>query len=238
MFSGLVSCQSTPVTGVQLWTAQLELLSAAEMTTLGTFLDEAERARATRFHFEQDRRNYVASRGLLRHLLGSILGVPANTLIFEYGANGKPALSAAFSRERVLCFNLSHSAGWAMFALAWDRALGIDLESAARLDRDGDGLTGLATRVLSGRELNIWKALPDADAREAAFLRAWTRKEAYAKATGRGLFDTLTSLEVILDAAAPQPQLMLPGKQSWGLHDLPAPEGFAAALAVEHRSAD
>ena len=52
----------------------------------------------------------VFARGLLRHLLGAALEMPASTLAFEYGAHGKPALAPAFSRKRPLCFNLSHSA--------------------------------------------------------------------------------------------------------------------------------
>ena len=100
-------------------------------------------------------------------------------------------------------------------------------------------MTPLATRVLSTRELVIWQGLPDAAAREAAFLRAWTRKEAYAKATGQGLFDTLTCIEVALDAVAPKSSLTLHASKeegeitgSWVLYDLSAPDGFVAALAV------
>jgi 4'-phosphopantetheinyl transferase len=233
------------VSGVQIWTAQLESLSPAEIAELGALLDPAEQARAARFHFARDRRHYVASRGFLRRLLGAALGMPAPALVFEYGAQGKPALAAAFSPDRILRFNLAHSAGRAMFALAWDREIGIDLESATRLQRDVNALPGLAARVLSQRELAIWQALPDAATRHAAFLRAWTRKEAYVKATGKGLFDELGDIEVALDAAAPKSSLMLRSipqegeiVRHWALHDLSAPDGFAAALAVEQKKED
>jgi 4'-phosphopantetheinyl transferase len=242
MFSALLQSPHTPVADVQIWTAQLDSLSSAEIEELGASLDSAERARAGRFHFEPDRRHYVASRGLLRRLLGAALDMPASGLVFEYGAHGKPAIAAEFSGDPPLRFNLSHSAGWAMFALAWDREVGIDLESAARLTRNVDGLTALATRVLSTRELAIWRALPDTAAREAAFLRAWTRKEAYAKATGQGLFDKLTRIEVALDAGAPKSSLMLHSSTEedetiprWAVYDLSAPDGFAAALAVAEK---
>jgi 4'-phosphopantetheinyl transferase len=228
----------TPVGGVQIWTAHLEALSPGEFGELSALLDAGEYARAARFHFERDRRHYVASRGLLRRLLGAALDKPASALVFEHGAHGKPALSPALQRERTLCFNLSHSAGWAMFALAWDCEVGIDLESAARLKRGVDGLAGLAARVLSMRELAIWQALPETT-RDAAFLRAWTRKEAYAKAMGQGLSDELIQADVALDAAAPKTSLKLRSSQAdgitqhWVVYDLPAPDGFAAALAVE-----
>ena len=240
MSSFLLQAADAPVSGVQLWTAHLEALSIEELGELGALLDAGEQARATRFHFERDRRHYVAARGLLRRLLSAALDKPASTLVFEYGAHGKPAISPAFVVDRTPCFNLSHSAGWAMFALAWDCEVGIDLECATRLNRDADGLAGLAARVLSARELAIWQALPE-NAREAAFLRAWTRKEAYAKATGQGLLDELIHTDVALDAAAPLSSLALrsPRKgeiaRDWVLYDLPAPDGFAAAFAVEQK---
>jgi 4'-phosphopantetheinyl transferase len=233
MFSPLLQSLDTPVRGVQIWMAHLESLSPAELGALNASLDSTERARAARFHFERDRRHYVAARGLLRHLLGAALKKPGSALVFEYGTHGKPAIATAFWQGRKPCFNLSHSAGWAMFALAWDRDVGIDLEAAARLNRDINGLPELAARILSARELAIWHALPDAAAREIAFLRAWTRKEAYAKATGEGLFDELGGIEVALDAATPKSSLTIRSPHGWTLHDLPAPEGFAAALAIE-----
>jgi 4'-phosphopantetheinyl transferase len=242
MSSALLQSPDTSVSGVQIWTAHLDSLSSGELGELRGVLDSAEQARAARFHFERDRRHYVASRGLLRRLLGAALDAAASAVVFEYGAHGKPALAAAFLRDRILHFNLSHSDGWAMFALAWDREIGIDLESATRLKRDVNGLTGLAARVLSARELVIWQALPDTAPRDAAFLRAWTRKEAYAKATGQGLFDQLTCIEVALDAVAPKSSLTLRSSpqegeitRHWVLHDLSAPDGFAAALAVEQK---
>lgn len=238
-FSALRRSPQSPVSDIQIWTARLDSLSLAEMKELEASLDSTERARAARFHFEPDRKQYIASRGLLRHLISNVLEKPTESLAFEYGAQGKPALTSAFSSERTLHFNVSHSAGWAMFALAWDREIGIDLESASRLTRSGNDLSRLASKVLSARELSVWQALPDPAIRGAAFLRAWTRKEAFAKATGRGLFDTLGSIEVALDAAAPQSSLTLRLPESQGakdhsfvLYDLVAPEGFVAALAI------
>ena len=241
MFATHLQSIDTPINAIQIWKTQLDSLSTEEIAKLEILLDSSERLRATRFHFEQDRKHYIGSRGLLRYLIGDHLNVDPAALTFEYGAHGKPTLAAAFSQDQTLCFNLSHSAGWAMFALAWDREIGIDLESNARLQRDHDELLGLATRILSARELAVWKTLPNNAAREAAFLRAWTRKEAYAKARGQGLFANLTSVEVILDAAAPNSSLVLHssaeegGVDDWILHDLPAPDGFAAAVAVAQK---
>ncbi len=219
----------------RIWRAHLEAIRADELVALESLLDAAERARAARFRFERDRKAFVAARGVLRRLLGETLGVEAEAVAFRFGRNGKPALAPEMGQA--LRFNLSHSGGHAMFAFHPHLEIGIDLETAGRLEGRDDELAGLAARVLTTRELAVWRALPDAAARHAAFLRAWTRKEAYGKATGEGVFDGLTHIEVALDAAAPERSLRVPARDergsAWVIWDLPAPEGFAAALAVE-----
>jgi 4'-phosphopantetheinyl transferase len=236
-----VGAPAQEISGVRIWSAHLEALPAPDVEELHSLLDPDERARAGRFHFEKDRRHYIAARGLLRRLLGETLDESPSALVFEYGSHGKPELAGFDQHGRTLRFNLSHSSGWAMFALAWDREVGIDLENASRLERDDSSLSGLAARILSARELEVWRSLPDAAQRRAAFLRAWTRKEAYVKATGRGVSDGLERIEVILDAAAPKSSLILTIAQpqqatsSWTLHDLSAPEGFASALTLEQK---
>ncbi len=231
------TAQESPLSGVRIWSTHLESMSPADLEELSALLDSTEHARAARFHFERDRRHYLASHGLLRRLLGAALKQPPSALVFEYGLHGKPVI-ANDGQSRMLHFNLSHSSGWAMFALAWDREVGIDLESGSRLEHDDNSLSDLAGRILSTRELEIWRALPDAAERRGAFLRAWTRKEAYAKATGQGVSHQLDRIEVALDASAPKSSLTLRSAHAqglirdWTLHDLSAPKGFAAALAV------
>ena len=224
----------SPEPEVSLWTGKLDALSASELTQLHQLLDKAERYRAARFHFEKDRQHYIAARGLLRELVADKLGTSPASIQFAYGAHGKPAVAQRALDGRALHFNLSHSAGWAMFACAWEREVGIDLESTSRLAPDDAHLSALAARILSPSEFDLWRELPDAAARHAAFLRAWTRKEAYAKATGAGVFDGLREIEVILDAMAPQSSLTF---NRCTIHDLVAPDGFAAALALAHMPA-
>ena len=229
----------SPESGVRIWIAHLDSILPNDGRELIASLDSGERARVAQFRFERDRQHFLATRGILRHLLGAALDIPASALVFEYGPHGKPAIAGMHGDERTLRFNISHAAGSAIFALAWDRNLGIDLEASGHLVSDPQDLFDLAMCVLSTRELTIWRALPDA-ARRPAFLRAWTRKEAYVKATGEGLFDRLQTIEVALDAAAPQPSLTIrsPSEKEkvgrdWTVHDLPTPDGFVAAVAVE-----
>jgi 4'-phosphopantetheinyl transferase len=229
----------SPENGVQIWLARLDSISPEEMKALRATLDSTERARAARFHFEDARRRYVAARAILRSLIGAALDMPAAALVFEYGSHGKPALARIDNQPSELCFNVSHAEGLAIFALAWNRNMGIDLEAESRLG-DPQKLDDLAVRVLSPRELSAWRALPDKATRRLAFLRAWTRKEAYVKATGEGLFNRLQAIEVALDAVTPEPSVRISTStenektgRHWMVHDLFAPAGFVAAIAVE-----
>src|SRR4051794_20590470 len=52
-----------------------------------------ERERASRFHFERDRRRFAAARGLLREILSRYVGSPADALRFGYTSYGKPHLA-------------------------------------------------------------------------------------------------------------------------------------------------
>lgn len=221
---------ASPINDVQVWQANIEEFTADEILELAATLSPAEDDRAARFYFQRDRHRYVATRGLLRHLLGAALDEPARDLRFENGVHGKPRL--VVENMRNLCFNLSHSAGHALFALAWDRDLGIDLESLDRVATDGNELGDLAARVLSERELESWRTLQDPAEERLAFFRAWARKEAYLKATGEGLRGGLQSIEVIQDDHAGNIQWNRV-IDKWSIHDLAAPAGFVAALAIE-----
>jgi 4'-phosphopantetheinyl transferase len=225
-----------------IWLAHLDSLSAAQLADLAALLDPSELARAARFHFESDRKRYVACRGLLRRLLSDALNAPCSKIGIEYGAHGKPMLEGRCGTRRPH-FNVSHSDDRAIFVLAWQREVGIDLESASRLPNDEKKLSALAERILSQREFLVWQSLPDSAARHAGFLRAWTRKEALAKATGKGVFADWRRFELALDALSPDPALTigLPSGENepataWFLHDLTAPEGFAAAVAIEEEN--
>jgi len=189
-------------------------------------LSMEEKARADRFHFANDRNRFVVARGLLRELLGGYLHRATEELEFSYGQHGKPALSGA-SASSGLCFNLSHSSGVAVYAIARGRNLGIDVEHI-RADAAGDDI---AERYFSAREVSDLRMLPTEE-RVEGFFRCWTRKEAYLKATGMGLQIALGSFAVSL--APGQPAEFLSGVDPrWHLAACNPAEGYAAALAYD-----
>ncbi len=183
------------------------------MAELDAHLSPDERARAARFHRDEDRERFAATRGLLRELLARELDVPAAdvTLIAEGG--GRPALHPDHARPE-LRFNASHSGRLAAFALAHGRQVGVDVEERRPLS----DLESVARRALSPSELQAWRRLAP-EYQPDAFFAAWTRKEAYAKARGQGLPIGLQPIE-------PRPAGM-PGR-----FEVPDPEGAAAAWTV------
>jgi 4'-phosphopantetheinyl transferase len=101
-------------------------------------------------------------------------------------------------------FNLSHSHEMGLIAVALDIEVGVDVEKVRPLPQ----FAAIAERFFPPSE--------PAPANEADFFRRWTRIEALLKATGVGLY-----------GASIDPH------GSWTVHDIGAPEGFAAAVAAE-----
>jgi 4'-phosphopantetheinyl transferase len=212
---------------IDVWRASL-LLSHAELAGLSRCLDGDERRRAARFHFERDRRRFLAARGQLRHLLASYLDTDPERLEFGYGAQGKPYL-AGYPEVQ---FNLSHAADTLVVAVARGRRLGIDVEQTIP-----EGVMNeVRERVSSTPEWALLETL-DRSARETWFSRLWTRKEAYIKADGRGMSLDLKLIDVLSVGNRVQlweesPPVWRSSPQ-WTVHDLDPGAGLAGALVAE-----
>src|SRR5258706_5706069 len=87
---------------VQVFSASLDDLP---LTTPLSWLSPDESRRASRFHFERDRRRFVATRGVPPGLLGRDLGVDPAALVFGYSPHGEPAPRSPWP---VLRLHLSH----------------------------------------------------------------------------------------------------------------------------------
>jgi 4'-phosphopantetheinyl transferase len=215
---------------VHVWRVPLD--DEARARELWPLLSGGERARAERFYREVHRRRYVAAHGALRVILATYVGIAPGELEFETGEHGKPALRRAASGAAIE-FNLSHSHDLALVAVARARPVGVDLE---RWADDVEHLE-LAERFFSPRERDALRALAHEPALVAAgFFAAWTRKEAYLKATGHGITRGLHHFD---DALAPgeRPRLLADrldrdAAERWSMAALDAAPGFSAALVV------
>jgi len=117
-------------------------------------LSGAERRRAIRFVFERDARRFIVARARLRQLLAARLDVRPESVELVYGARGKPALASP-GADSDLRFSVAHRDDIAVYALAFGRDVGIDVE-AVRMIRDVDAI---AARLFSRREHEAYRAL-------------------------------------------------------------------------------
>jgi 4'-phosphopantetheinyl transferase len=192
-------------------------------------LSENERQRAHRFLMEQDRQRFVMRRARLRKLLGERLGVSGARVHLSTGIHGKPALAAPLDRSGIT-FNLSHSGDLTVYAFASHTDVGIDVEAI----RGIEAVDRLAAIAFSPLEFETYERLPPED-RLIGFLNGWTRKEAFVKATGTGLCQSLNSFDVSLAPDEPARLLRIGtrrGNAGWLMRSFcPAP-GFIAAIAA------
>lgn len=210
---------------VHVWRVELDR-NSTEIRQFRAMLSEDELKRADRFYFEHDRHRFIVGRGKLRSLLARYLQVAPDGIEFRYSAKGKPMLANV---EQGLHFNLSHSGGLALYAIA-SEPVGIDLEQI----RDLSDAQQLAKRFFIPAEAEAIATLPMAQ-KQSAFLNAWTRKEAYLKATGDGLAG-LDEVEVSLIPGMPAKLVAIQGNSElasqWFIGELHPHPDYVAAVAI------
>jgi 4'-phosphopantetheinyl transferase len=167
---------------VHVWVASLTAADQEQdLSPLRALLDEEERARADRFHFERHRRQFVLSHALVRRALSEYAPVIPEAWRFHKNAHGRPEVGNAAGKG--LCFNLSHTDGLALCAVALSAEVGVDVEFERPF---ADDRLSLARARFHPREVAALETTAPADLC-TRFLEIWTLKEAYVKARGLGL---------------------------------------------------
>jgi 4'-phosphopantetheinyl transferase len=215
---------------VHVWRASLGLPGPYLQRLQGTLTGD-EIGRAARFYFQRDHDRFIACRGILRAILSRYLDIGPSEIRFGYSPYGKPELISAIYEQPFL-FNLSHSHDLALYAIAADRRVGVDVEYI-RPDVEFDAL---ATDFFSPGEQAVIRALTGRQKQEA-FYNCWTRKEAFLKARGDGIAYPLDQFEVSLAPGAPAALLRMredPQEAArWSLQALTPGPGYVAAVAAE-----
>ncbi len=175
---------------VHVWSFSL-LLPSLEQERLLSILSSDELARVASVSNPDVRNRFVIARIRLRQLLGFFLKQSPSDVRFQYGVCGKPELIPEEGYPSIM-FNIAHSGEVGLVALRLNQPVGIDLEKRRRLKDD----LALAERFFAAVEFQYLQSRPSAQQGEA-FLRIWTGKEAYTKATGQGLSCSLDSFEVL-----------------------------------------
>jgi 4'-phosphopantetheinyl transferase len=214
---------------VHVWRISLDV----EADPLQPLLSPDERQRAARFHRDEHRRRYVAAHGALRIILGAYLEAAPESLAFEIGEHGKPSLREPFGPAGTRVeFNLSHSADLALLAVAHDHPVGVDVERWSEVEH-----LELAERFFSRAERDALRSLANvAEHLDAGFFAAWTRKEAYLKATGYGIARGLHHFDVTLapsvEAALLADRRDATATQRWTMRSFVPAKGYSGAVVA------
>jgi 4'-phosphopantetheinyl transferase len=155
-----------------------DLLAEGAVEACASLMSDQERERWQSFHFDRNRREYLATRVLVRTALSHLLPRPLETWRFSRNAYGKPGVDP----ECGLSFSLSNSLGLVACLIGERGEVGLDVESYDRAEE----IAELAPEVFSAPELAQLDALSGPDRLDRA-LSLWTLKEAYIKARGMGL---------------------------------------------------
>ena len=188
---------------------------------------------SARFYRDVHRRRYVAAHGALRVVLGAYLDAAPETLEFELAEHGKPSLREPFDRGGARVeFNLSHSADLALVAVAQDHPVGVDVERWSEVEH-----LELAERFFSSAERDALRRLAGVtEDLDAGFFAAWTRKEAYLKATGHGIARGLHHFDVTLapgvEAALLADRLDATATERWTVRSIVPAEGYSGAVVA------
>lgn len=149
-----------------------------------TWLSETEKQRLTRYQFEKHKLEFLLGRYLLRSVLSLYGELSPEDWLFDYNDYGKPFVASAIQNrlDMPLYFNLSHSRGKLVLAVANVESLGVDIEYGLKPRR----IEKIAGRYFSSAEVRGLELLP-AGERQRRFYDLWSLKEAYIKACGLGL---------------------------------------------------
>ena len=159
-------------------------------------LSPEERARLRRLPARR-RTAFLVAHVLLRHSLARACGMPARAVPLKRGPHGKPFLEGAGP-----AFSLSRAERWVALALAdTGTRVGGDVEETSRLRLDP---LRLARRCFHGTE-HDWLASLPAAVRPRAFVDLWARKEAFCKAHGAALGETLPGPRFLATARGLEP---------------------------------
>lgn len=226
-----------PTSAPAVWLADLDLLHdrLEALEARSRLLSADERAWSS--GPPEVRRRRRTARIALRLLLHRAGAPAARGLEFMTEAGGKPRLGDADASGPRLSFNVSHSAGHALIAIAGGPGpVGVDIEAqrTVQLDARRQALIIAAGMALAG---DGWHSAPP-EARPHV-LGAWTRLEAFAKARGSGMGHLLTELGILAsrdrrltDAEAAASAARLRDAEGLSVASLALPAGLFGAVAA------
>lgn len=215
----------------ELWLVDLERAAPAlqALESAEPRLSEDDRARAKKIAHLRERRHRLAAYIALRVALERIAGRQVRGADFARASDGKPSLAGGQA-----AFSLSHSDGFALLGVTRLGEIGIDLEQARSVR-----VSQLRQRLIVAAGNGLADMPLATESGEEAFLQAWSRLEAFAKARGSGLARLLAdvgvrggSSDTMAPARVEAAAQHIVGESGLKVHDLALPPGLYGAVAV------
>ena len=203
--------------GTQVWLIDSNDFSIDQIRFYAQKLSYKELDKASRFHFDKDRIQYILTHGILRELLGKYFQAshggnksqkvtpksPSDLeLIFEENEFGKPfvatihkvTLESPCDLDAKLEFNISHSGNMILIGFRFCKNNVVNSNSQIGVDiekvkPDFDFELVLDEFFTQKEQEAIWQSENSTE----TFFKFWTQKEALVKATGTGFCLLYTS---------------------------------------------
>jgi len=206
---------------VHIWQSNLLNPESAVDRLYHEVLSDDERVKSDRLRSLIDRGKFIGARAGLRIILSKYLDLRPEEIVFCYTEHGKPLIDSKHNTSSIN-FNLSHSNNHALYAIAQNRRVGVDIEHMRQI-RKADRII---QKHFSPQEADYYHTHP-ANKKQEAFFKLWTRKEAYTKAKGIGIRMPRNQIELSLVPTETDTEL------GWRINELKVETGYVAALVVE-----
>lgn len=167
---------------------------------------------------------------VLKQLLSAYLNCPKDSLLFQKGPHGKPALDMKNAQN--IYFNLSHSGDYLALAFSRDSEVGIDIEKLHPIKNR----QLIANRFFHPEEARHLYLHNRNDAEDLFFLY-WTMKEAFVKGLGTGLSLPINSF-CIEPAPVNEKDIYHITKSqmdysAWRIQTIPAPDRYKCSVSYQ-----
>lgn len=191
-------------------------------------LTATEHQRISYFNFKQVQDSYIISQGGLRLLLSFYLNIEPSKIQINKHSKGKPYTADDTS----LCFNISNSGNYVIFAISRAGEVGIDIEKLRTLP----DLNELIEKNFSSKEKQYISK--NTTLKELRFFKFWTVKEAYLKAIGEGMRLPPSNLEFTIENGKYELDSVMGvfENEEWQIADLPLSEGYTGTLVYKNEN--
>lgn len=205
-----------------------QIRDTARIRSFENMLDEKEKQKIKRLKSAKDRHARRVARVFLKQILARCTGKTADAIQFFENRYGKPALASGIT-DLPIRFNLTHATDLVACALTLRHEIGVDIENVQRrVD------LSVADRFFSNQEAQAISQT-DVSLKPALFFRFWTLKEAYLKATGRGVSFGLDQFSFVMDRSEIQVIFHQAGQDHpghWQFFQFSPVSGYMASVAV------